>query len=110
MGDSKRTVQTYPVRASHRRNLELEALAAIARNHFESVAVDGGEITATYGAIERLAARPDGKELAVTVQMNPKVPNEVAAATIARFNGFLQDATGYSSKERAKRLRKSPGA
>ncbi len=39
--------------------------------------------------------------------MNPKVTEEVARETIARYNRFLEETTGYSSKERAKRLRKS---
>ncbi len=42
--------------------------------------------------------------------MNPKVPEEVARETIARYNRFLEEATGFSAKERAKRLRKSATA
>ncbi len=38
--------------------------------------------------------------------MDPKVPEEVARETIARYNRFLEDVTGYTSKERARRLRK----
>ncbi len=102
-------MQTYPVRPDHRRNLDPEALATIARNHFDRVSVEGAEAIASYGALERLAAKADGRALSVDVRMNPKVPDEVARATIARYNAFLEEATGYTAKERAKRLRKSAG-
>jgi hypothetical protein len=103
-------VQKYPVRASHRKNLEPASLAVILRTHFESAEVNGVAVEAKWGAIERLSARGDGRELAVEMTMNPKVDNTVAAETIARYNRFLEETTGYSSKERAKRLRKAATA
>jgi hypothetical protein len=41
--------------------------------------------------------------------MNPKVPEDVQRDTISRYNRFLEAATGYSAKERARKLRKSAG-
>jgi hypothetical protein len=102
-------MQRYPVRATHRRNLTGAALEAICLAQFEGVVRDGESVTAHWGAIERLTVRAEGKELGVDLTMNPKVEETVAAATIQRYNAFLNDATGYSSKERAKRLRKSAG-
>jgi len=103
-------VQNYPVRARDRANLTPDALARILGTHFESVTVDGAAVSASYGAIERLTARAQGRELGVEVRMNPRVPDEVARETIARYNRFLEETTGYSSKERARRLRKSAAA
>jgi hypothetical protein len=103
-------VQKYPVRPSHRKNLEPEALAAIARAEFDSVVVAPPSVTGHWGAIERLTARAEQRDLAVDLTMNPKVSPEVASETIARYNRFLEAATGYSSKERARRLRKSASA
>lgn len=103
-------MQNYPVRASHRTNLLPEALARIAREHFESVTTAPEGVTASYGAISRIVASAAGRELAIEVTMNPKVPEEVARETIARYNRFLEEVTGYSAKERAKRLRKSSSA
>ena len=102
-------MQQYPVRVDHRRNLELAAIAAIAKEQFGTASVDDGEVRVAYGALERLAVKPAGREVAVEVRMNPKVPDEVARATIARYNAFLEEVTGYSAKERARRLRKSGG-
>ncbi len=100
-------MQKYPVRPSHRRNLDVTSLSVIARECFDDAVADGGTVTAKWGAIERLAVRVDGRELAVDLVMNPKVPEAVAAETIARYNRFLEAATGYGAKERARRLRKS---
>ena len=102
-------MQQYPVRPTHRANLTLEALRSIAQAEIGSAEVDGDAVVASYGALKRLAVAPAGKELAVETAMDPQVPNEVARETIARYNRFLEAVTGYSAKERAKRLRKSAG-
>ena len=100
-------MQKYPVRATHRANLKPENLASLVRAHFESVEVKDEGITARFGAISALKVRPEGRELLLEVTMEPKVPEAVAKETIRRYNEFLQQATGYSSKERARRIRKS---
>jgi hypothetical protein len=103
-------VQNYPVRATHRKNLEPATLESLLRAHFEGVELTGESATGRWGAVDRIEVRADKRELAVDVTMNPKVPVDVARETIARYNRFLEEATGYSSKERARRLRKSAGA
>jgi len=102
-------VQKYPVRTSHRGQLNREAIAGLLREAFGAAEPEGTGASTRFGAIERLFVRPEGRELAVDISMNPKVSNDVAADTIARYNRFLEAATGYSSKERAKRLRKTAG-
>lgn len=64
-------------------------------------------VTARYGAIDSLTARPGKGELLVELRMNPQVPNDVAAETIRRYNRFLETLTGYSAKERAKKAQKA---
>ena len=103
-------MQKYPVRPSHRANLTLESLLQIVKTAFDAGERDGEVVTSQFGAISRIAVRPEGRELSVDVTMNPKVTADVAQATVQRYNRFLQEATGYSSKERAKRLRKSATA
>lgn len=95
------------MRVSHRSRLGPSDLLGVAREAFETAEVDGVSVVARYGALQRLAVRAEGKELLVDVSMDPKVPDAVAQETIRRYNRFLEAATGYSSKERAKRLRKS---
>lgn len=102
-------MQNYPVRASLRRNLAVPPLEEILRSCFGTAQVEGDAVIASYGAISRLSVRPAGRELSVDLTMNPKVPEDVARETIRRYNRFLEVATGYSAKERGKRLRKSVG-
>jgi hypothetical protein len=102
-------VQRYPVRATHRKNLDAGTLAALATEYFESVDRADGTVTMRWGAIERLGVRAEGRDLLVDLTMNPKVPEDVQRETIARYNQFLEATTGYSSKERARRLRKAAG-
>jgi hypothetical protein len=102
-------VQKYPVRPSHRANLLPDQLRGICQNAFESAEPVEGRVLARYGAISRLLTWGEGRELAVELTMDPKVDEAIAAETIKRYNRFLEEATGYSSKERAKRLRKSAG-
>jgi hypothetical protein len=102
-------MQEYPVRNTHRKGLTLPAIEDVARRHFDGVAREGEAVVAHWGAIERLSARPAGKALGIELVMNPKVESAVASETIRRYNLFLQDATGFNAKERAKRLKKSSG-
>jgi hypothetical protein len=103
-------VQKYPVKATARKELTSDRLAALCGTHFENVQRDGPKVSATYGAIAALSVWPDGKELAVDVSMNPKVAEDVARETIRRYNQFLEAATGFTSKERGKRLQKAAKA
>ncbi len=102
-------MQTYPVRASHRAQLVPESLARLVAAHFGSARTEGDSVVTTCGAISRLVVRGQDRALVVDVTMNAKVPEDVARDTIGRYNRFLEETTGYSSKERARRLRKSAG-
>lgn len=102
-------MQLYPVRSTHRAQLTVPFLAEVCRSCFEGGDADGTAVTVTYGAIARLKTWPEKKGLAVEITMDPKVTPEVAGETVRRYNRFLESATGFSAKERAKRLRKSAG-
>ncbi|MGD0251034.1 MAG: DUF5611 family protein [Thermoplasmata archaeon] len=103
-------MQKYPVRASHRARLNPVDLERVLRTHFSTAERTDDSASASFGAIARIVVRASGRELTVEMTMNPKVPADVASDTIARYNRFLEEATGYSSKERARRLRKSASA
>jgi hypothetical protein len=109
-GPVQLSVQKYPMRASARSQLDLERLQSLCRTHFDEARRDGDAVVSRYGAIEEIRTWPEGKELAVDMRMNAKVEESVARETIRRYNQFLEDATGFNAKERAKRLRKSAGA
>jgi hypothetical protein len=102
-------VQRYPVRVDHRPNLTVEPLAELCRTHFGVAEVDGDSVRTHFGAIADLKVRGFQKQLEVDITMNPKVESELAGETIRHYNQFLEAATGYSSKERARRLKKAAG-
>lgn len=98
------------MKASHRGNLTPESLERLARAHFDRAERTGDTVVTSFGAIAELQLRPVGRELAVDVRMDPKVPEPVARETINRYNRFLEESTGFSSKERARRIRKAAGS
>ena len=100
-------MQRYPVRASHRARLTPARLEEVCRECFGSASNDGTAVTASFGALRQLKTTVEGKELGVEVTMDPKVDPSVAAETVRRYNRFLEESTGFSAKERAKRMRKS---
>lgn len=102
-------MQRYPVRRDHVAGLAQPSLERAAQASFGSGGRDGEFVVANFGALEALRARAAGKELEVETRMNPKVSVDVAAETVKRYNQFLEAVTGYTSKERAKRLRKTVG-
>jgi len=103
-------VGSYSVRPAVRAQLTLDRIAATCQAEFGVADRSADSVTARYGAIDSLTARPGKGELLVELQMNPKVPNDVAAETVRRYNRFLETLTGYTAKERAKKAQKAAKA
>lgn len=100
-------MRSYELRRGHGKNIEGDRLRAIAAETFGSAAAEGNKVATAFGAIEKLTAWTDGKQLYVEMTMKTGVPDDVATDTIARNNRFLEAATGYSAKERSKRAQKA---
>ncbi len=103
-------MRAYELRRGHAKNLEGDKLRAIATDTFGSAGEEGGKVVVSYGAIDRLTAWTDGKQLFVDMAMKPGVPDDVASETIARNNRFLEAATGYTAKERSKKAQQAAKA
>jgi hypothetical protein len=95
------------VRPAARAQLTLDRIAATCQEEFGTADRAADAVTTRYGAIDSLTVRPGKGELLVDLQMNPSVPNDVAAETIRRYNRFLETLTGYTAKERAKKAQKA---
>lgn len=96
-------MRAYELRRGQGKNLEGDKLRAIAAETFGSASAEGEKVLVSFGAIDKLTAWTDGKQLFVDIAMKPGVPDDVATDTISRNNRFLEAATGYSAKERAKK-------
>lgn len=100
-------MRAYELRRGHGKNIEGDKLRTIATEIFGSASSEGDKTVVSFGAIDKLAAWTDGKQLYIDMAMKPGVPDDVATDTIARNNRFLEAATGYSAKERSKRAQKA---
>ena len=100
-------MQQYPVKARNHPPLTPQRIEEVARREFSVVARDGDAVHASFGAIADLKGWVSAKALAVELRMDPSVAPEVQGETIRRYNRFLEELTGFSSKERAKRLKKA---
>ncbi len=100
-------MRAYELRRGHSKNLEGDQLRAIAEQHFGAATEEGGKVVLSFGAIETMTVWTDGKQLFVDMVMKSGVPDGVATDTISRNNRFLEAATGYSAKERAKKAQEA---
>lgn len=108
-------MQKYPVNPKFLKGLELASLAATVSEVFGGARQEEGFVHAQFGAIKDLKVGSEGRALLVETVMDPSVPLEVQQETIRRYNTFLEKATGYTSKQRAKKLQEAakkgaPGA
>jgi hypothetical protein len=88
---------------------ENERILGIMEEVFETKpAENGGKMTVGYGAIKELKAWVQDKKLYVETQSDLSVKDEkLILDTNKRFRDFLEEATGYTAKERLKMAKKA---
>ncbi len=96
-------VQPYDIRRGHQKNLHGDGLREIASECFGEAREAGGKVVCRYGALAQLTVWIDGQVLCIDTDMRKDVPDDVARSTIRAYNDFLERATGYTAKERAKK-------
>lgn len=67
---------------------------------------DNGKFAISYGAFKRLTVWLDEKMLCVDTESNKDVTDEVFLDTNKRYRVFLEEATGFTAKERLKKAKK----
>lgn len=60
----------------------------------------------SYGALSRLVVGIDNKKLCVETESGKAVSDDIIMETNKRYRIFLEEATGFSAKERLKRAKK----
>jgi hypothetical protein len=97
----------YEIRKGHYPKIDGDGLRDIMVMAFGGAQEEGGKLVSSYGAIRRLEVKVLGKTaLDVSSETDKDAPLDVQADTIKRWNTFLEAATGFTSKERSKRLQK----
>ena len=97
----------YDIRKGHYASIEGDKLREIISSVFGSVKAEGDELVSSFGAITRLEVKVLSKtSMDVTSTTDKTASIEMQTETVKRWNIFLEQATGFTSKERSKRLQK----
>lgn len=67
---------------------------------------ENGKLIISYSALSRIEAGIIDNKLSVDTMSNPNVTDEEILETNKRFRKFLNDATGYTSKQRRNMAKK----
>lgn len=92
-------MQVYDIKRGYTCDLS-DVLARL----FDDVKRDGERFVVKFGAAQ-MAVREDANKLHVETEMRKDIDAGIAASTLQTYNRFLELATGYTAKERVKRLR-----
>lgn len=97
----------YDVKKGHFEKIDGDKLETMMRDLFGNVNRDGDRLKSSFGAMESLTVWTEGKKsLFVETRMNTKVDDKTASETIRLYNQFLERSTGFTSKERRKKMAK----
>jgi len=100
-------LQELEIKRGHFKNIEGDKLNALMVKYFKTVKKDGDKLVAIFGALKPIEVWLKGKNLLCVEMVTDKsVKEDVAMDTIRAKNGFLEEATGFTTGERAKRLQK----
>jgi hypothetical protein len=109
-------MRDYEIRRGHWKNLEGDKLQKLMEGLFGPVHHEGEWLVASFGALKTVKARAEGKDkLWVDSETDRSADPGLAQQTMAVWNDFLEAATGYNTKQRAKRAQEAakkaaPGA
>jgi hypothetical protein len=103
-------MQEYQIKRGYTKTLT-DSMAQGLRDQFgtEPRASPEGRYTITYGALLRLEvwSGAEGKTLIVDTEANKDADDETIIDTNRRFRNYLQQVTGYTAKERAKKAQQA---
>lgn len=101
-------MRSFPVKRQNQKLLsDKESLKNIILEIFGECNEQENGFTTSYGALKRLRIWVDKNQLYVETEMNTGVSPEVGIESHKKYNLFLEKVTGYTAKERAKKLQKS---
>lgn len=100
-------MQELDIRRGHFENIEGERLKQLMIDVFGEVQEsEGGKFSSDFGAMAPITAWvKDKKTLCVEIITRQDVDDNTAMDSIKAKNNFLESATGYTAKERLKRLK-----
>ena len=97
-------MQAYSIKRGHYKNVEGVRLKDMMERSFGPVTDEGGKFVASYGALARIVVWAEKTALHVDTVANPQVDDDTAVRTRQAWNAFLETATGYTTKQRSKKI------
>lgn len=86
---------------------DLERIKGVLETEFLSeVRQEGQKLTLSYGALKSIEVWIEGKRLAVVTESDPGVSDSIVLETNKHFRNFLENATGYTAKQRLQMAKK----
>lgn len=86
---------------------DIGRIRTVLENNFPAEIKDeNGKLTIVYGAFKKLAVLIENKKLHVDSESNKDVKDDIILDTNKRYRDFLEEATGYTAKERLKMAKK----
>lgn len=73
---------------------------------FGQINTDGNKYVVRFGAMQPMIVWISGKQLCIEITTDNTVDSTAAMKTIQMKNVFFERATGYTAKERLKKLKK----
>ena len=95
-------VQAYEFKRGFKKNARQRVIDALKECFSTDVTPLDDEYVLSYGALKMMTVRIDD-QLLVDTESRSDVSDEVIADTNRRFRDFLERATGYTAKQRAKK-------
>ena len=97
----------YEIKRGHYGNLEGDGLLNMMETTFGPAKKEGDKCVSSFGAMTRIEVRLKSKTLLdIATDTDKEASVELAQETIRRWNAFLEQVTGFNSKERRTRLQK----
>jgi len=100
------TVQEYVFKRGFKKGAHERVLEALKDCFGVDVKERHGDYILSYGALKKLTIRITDTLLVDTESME-SVPDELIVDTNTRFRCFLEKATGYTAKQRAKKAQEA---
>jgi len=95
-------VQAYEFKRGFKKNARQRVIDALKECFSTDVTPLDDQYVLSYGALKMMTVRIDD-QLLVDTESRSDVSDEVIADTNRRFRDFLERATGYTAKQRAKK-------
>jgi len=97
----------YDIKKGNYGNLEGDGLRKMMEAAFGSVKMEGDTCISSFGAMTRIEVKVKSKTLLdINAVTDKDASTDTAAETIKKWNAFLEQVTGFNSKERRNRLQK----